>query len=265
MENASCSRTVLEEVDVRAMVRLLGEVAALPGDHLAKKRFLMGGLCDLIGADSWGWTFVYDFSPGEVPKYAAFLHGGFTEEKFAKFLEATEHPDVAALNAAMTREYEQKHIHLTRLREEIDVNNFFPKSDAYPLWCAANIDAVIMSVRPVSNGRQTCIGIFRSVGRPKFTHRESRIAHIILSEVPWLHEAGWPGEDTATVPKLSPRQRITLNLLLEGQSRKEIADHLGISINTVAGYAKDVYRHFHVQSHAELMRHFFHGDGGDLR
>ncbi len=82
--------------------------------------------------------------------------------------------------------------------------------------------------------------------------------------MPWLHEQGWPDDRGTTVPQLSPRQRITLNLLLEGQSRKEIADQLGISINTVAGYVKDVYKHFHVQSHAELMGRFLHGDGGDV-
>ena len=49
-----------------------------------------------------------------------------------------------------------------------------------------------------------------------------------------------------------------LNLLLDGRDRKQIADQMGISENTVSGYAKDVYRHFDVNSHVELMRKFLH-------
>ncbi len=41
----------LGEDDVRSMIRLVAEVAALEGEHAAKKRYLMDGLCVLIDAD----------------------------------------------------------------------------------------------------------------------------------------------------------------------------------------------------------------------
>ena len=65
------------------------------------------------------------------------------------------------------------------------------------------------------------------------------------------------------MPRLTPRARVVLNMLLDGRSRKGIAGHLGIRENTVAGYQKDIYRHFQVNSHAALMRRFQTGDGGD--
>ena len=63
---------------------------------------------------------------------------------------------------------------------------------------------------------------------------------------------------------LSPRLRTTLNFLLEGLGRKQIAAHLCISENTVSGYVKEVYRFYKVQSQPELMKFFRDGDGGDL-
>ena len=64
---------------------------------------------------------------------------------------------------------------------------------------------------------------------------------------------------------VSPRQRVILNLLLEGQSRKAIARHLAISLNTVQGYIRRIYSFFGVQSHAHLIRRFQQGNGGDQR
>jgi DNA-binding CsgD family transcriptional regulator len=66
-----------------------------------------------------------------------------------------------------------------------------------------------------------------------------------------------------SVPTLSPRQRLALNLLTLGQSHKQIARHMGISIHTLHGYVKDIYRRFGVRSQAELMRRFFQGNGHD--
>ena len=84
--------------------------------------------------------------------------------------------------------------------------------------------------------------------------------HIVLSEVTWLHLSGWPEDYGADVPKLYPRQRVVLNLLLDGMGRKQIASQMGITENTVSGYAKDVYRHFGVNSHVDLMRKFLHSE-----
>ena len=46
----------LSESDVRQMVRLLGETAALEGGHAEKKRYLMDGLCHIINVDSVSYT-----------------------------------------------------------------------------------------------------------------------------------------------------------------------------------------------------------------
>ncbi|MEI9997745.1 MAG: LuxR C-terminal-related transcriptional regulator [Verrucomicrobiota bacterium] len=81
--------------------------------------------------------------------------------------------------------------------------------------------------------------------------------------MPWLHEQGWPEDRGATVHQLARRQRMALNLLIAGQGRKQIADHMKISVNTVHEYIKDIYDFFGVHSQAELMSRFYEGNGHD--
>ncbi len=52
---------------------------------------------------------------------------------------------------------------------------------------------------------------------------------------------------------LAPRQRQTLELLLDGKSEKEIALRLAISRHTVHVYVKLLYKRFGVSSRAELL------------
>lgn len=52
---------------------------------------------------------------------------------------------------------------------------------------------------------------------------------------------------------LSPRQRQTLLLLLEGFCEKDAARRLGLSVNTLHIHVRSVYRRFGVNSRAELL------------
>lgn len=57
--------------------------------------------------------------------------------------------------------------------------------------------------------------------------------------------------DGADAPELSPREREVLMLIAKGLNRAEIAELLGLTRNTVAGYTKAVYRKLDVSSRAE--------------
>ena len=245
------------------MVRLIGEVAALPGGHAEKKRYLMEGLCRLIDADAWAWGLSCRHAPNKPQVYVSLVKGGFSEESFAKWLQALEHPEIVELASDFFIELQNKKVHLTRLRDQFIDSAGFERSKARPIWQEADVGPMILSQRPLDKTSSSTIGLYRRFDRPMFSPRDSRIAHIVLTEVPWLHEQGWPEDRGAQVPALSKRQRLTLNLLTLGQSHKQIASHMNISKYTVQGYIKQVYRHFGVSSQAELMSRFFQGDGQD--
>lgn len=56
-----------------------------------------------------------------------------------------------------------------------------------------------------------------------------------------------------TQPSLAPRLQQTLELLLAGDSEKQIARKLSISPHTVHAYVKSLYRTFNVSSRGELL------------
>jgi DNA-binding CsgD family transcriptional regulator len=254
----------LDENEVRGVVRLVSAVAALRGSDAEKKRFLMEGLCKLVDADAWIWALSCQRDPGKPQVYVSAMQGGFSEENYVKVLQAIEHPEMIAIAAKFFAEVEKKKTHLTRVRFQITDEKKYARSDAHLAWKAANVGPVIMSLRPLDDKSGSTIAFYRRYHREEFSARTSRIVHIALTEVPWLHEQGWPEDRGVTAPTLSKRERLALNLLTSGQNRKQIAAHMNISINTVQGYIKDIYSHFGVHSQAELMSRFYEGNGRDV-
>lgn len=250
----------IHESDARAMVRLLGETVAIEGGHQEKKRFLMDGLCGLVGADAWVWTLGCLTEPDGEQNYGGFLHDGFDSGRFARLLKAIEHPDLAKIAAPFCAAVARGPAHATVRRQEMDPDILADWPAVKELWENADIGPFILSGYPLDEISLGAIAIYRRFDAPAFTEREKRIAHLILSEVPWLHSVGWPEDRGTDVPQLYPQQRVVLELLIDGLSRKAIADHMGLSENTVAGYAKDVFRHFGVHSQPQLMRKFLIGD-----
>lgn len=241
------------------MVRLVGETVALRGDHAQAKRFLMDGLLRMVDADCWAWTLGY-LHPDKPPIYVSIQHGGFSPEGFAKYIHAVEHPEMQELTAPFSREIMEAEGQVTRLRQEIDGKNRFEESAAYPVWIEADLEALMLSAKPLDRASTSLIAIYRRAGRPLFNERERQIAHILLSEVPWLHATGWPEDFGVQTPTLSRKKRLVLHLLLEGNSRKIVADQLELSVHTVCDYVKEIYQTFGVRSHAELMRRFTGAD-----
>lgn len=256
---------VLDEVDVRAVVRLLGDVIVSRQDLAGIKRQLMAGICALINADAWTWSLGCRAEPGEQPVYLGIAYGGFDEARYARLLLAAAHPDMAWTSEKLLTEMRRRNGHITRLRQNIVDEATFVGSGVDRHLREADIGPFVFSLRPIDDHAVSTISLYRRKEAAPFTGREARIAHVLLSELPWLHEAGWPSDRGASVPRLSPRLRLVLNLLLDGRSRKEMASSLSLSEYTIAQYQQAVYQHFGVHSHATLLRRFRMGDGGDRR
>ena len=252
----------LSETDVRAMVRLLGNVIAAPGDINAKRRLLMDGLCRLIDATAWIWCMA-EFDPDKPPSFIGLVRSGFDDDRFARYLLAMNHPAMEPVTRPSSLELKAKGTHLTRTQRQMDPDFLLENSAAAPFWENASIGALMTSQRPMIGGGISGIGIYRDLGQPHFNDREAKIAHIILSEIPWLHFTAYPDQASQDITRLYPRHRTVLNLLGDGWNRKKSAAHLGISENTVHGYVEDIFKHFGVHSQSELLARFTQGDGGD--
>jgi DNA-binding NarL/FixJ family response regulator len=62
-----------------------------------------------------------------------------------------------------------------------------------------------------------------------------------------------PAPEAASIAKLTPAEQKFLDHLANGYAYKEIADRLGISIDTVRSYVRTVYEKLHVHSRTEAV------------
>jgi DNA-binding CsgD family transcriptional regulator len=133
------------------------------------------------------------------------------------------------------------------------------------MLAALGFEHVMYSVTILDDdGLFSGISLKRKAGRENFSPLEQRIAHIVTSEIEWLHYDEKLATVTGQIRTLSPRQRTVVTLLMEGLSIKQIAIRLGCSPNTVKDHCKAIYAHFRVHSRRELFRRFTAGDGHDL-
>ena len=257
--------SLVSDSDARAIVRLLGEVIAAPGDHAAKKRLLMDGLCRLVDADFWLWSLLLVDEGKHEPVWAHSLTGGFEEGQYPTFWQAIGHPVTAKIHEEISSLVPVAGNHVTRNRAQFDPADRAQFRNPTGVWARADIADLVASYRMVRPGALSGIGLYRRLGRPDFDARQLRIAHIVLTEVPWLHERGWPENriEERELPKLSRRERSVLLSLTNGETPRTIAKSLKISESTVNQYVKAIYRHFRVNSRARLLHRFTAGDGGD--
>jgi DNA-binding NarL/FixJ family response regulator len=95
--------------------------------------------------------------------------------------------------------------------------------------------------------------MMRSLGEPKFTGRDKLFLATLHQELAPMVGRQLAAAHEPSATELSPRLRQVLECLLEGDSEKHVAVRLGLSPLTVNQYVKAVYRHFRVNSRAELM------------
>ncbi len=124
----------------------------------------------------------------------------------------------------------------------------------------AGLDEVMYRWFPLPDGDQGVVWsggwFYRTPGRPAFEPRLCRIAHVVMAECGVLHAEGLQLSEEHKLESLTGKQRLVLTQLIDGQSVKQIASHLNLSPHTVSDHVKAIYRHFEVQSRAELMRRF---------
>jgi DNA-binding CsgD family transcriptional regulator len=255
----------LEQTDVRTIVRLLGQTCATKGTINQKKHFLMKGLCRLLDIQAWAWVHAVEMVPGKLPVYVAYIHGGFTEKNLAAYIKIQSHPDMARMSTPISQELIGRVTPISRTLQQMLSVEEFTQASVGEEWRACGIYPRLLSFHPLTDGTFSALAIYRNCEKPLFTEREAKIAHIVLSEVPWLHERqGEAAEIAMEVPQMARLQRLVLELLLQGCTRKKIANTMNISINTVAGYVKEIYAYFGVTSQPALINRFFFGNGGDV-
>lgn len=251
----------IDETDVRAVVRLLGDVAVLPGDVQAKRRFVAEGLCKLLDAQVYIWVqSVQCQSDGRLAPLS-FVDGGWPSPRSRDLVIQASVGDGPDPGMDQLMRLARGPRHVTLLRQEVIRDQELYGHEVFHRFLRpSGLDQAIYSIYPLGPaGLSSMITLFRELGQPPFGERERAIFHIVASEVSWLHREGTPSGSVAPASALSPRLREVLLFLLSGDSQKQIAYKLGLSAHTVHDHVKRLHRHFTVSSRGELLSLFLSG------
>jgi DNA-binding CsgD family transcriptional regulator len=215
-------RLNLRAAEVRRMLRLSHALHEAPADPVARKRVLLQGLCRLLRADS-GVCLV------------------------------SREVEAAPTSSGMARSVTVSMIRHGMTERDARTLAARYRSATGPRADPGEGDST-ESVLDVPGSRaQACVALLRRrPSRRRFNRRDRRILDLLHSELAWVYRPELPPLSADGLP-LSPRQRQTLQLLLAGNSEKQIGAQLGLSPNTVHHHAKAIHRHFGVSSRSELL------------
>jgi len=247
--------------DVEAIVQIL----ALAGDptkdlRLAeRKRLLLEGVARIISADVWLWSTVarHEKVEGNVAALNLIDGGWSGEAERVAFTRYVTDPETAIPGHEPVTELARYGRHFTLRREELYSPDAWQRLEGS--FYATGLCDFITSVYPINDDFFSGVGYYRRSPNPPFTDREKAIVHVVFQQVDWLHRDGADAPAGTSVLRLTGRERQVLLYLLSGDTRKEIAQKLGLSEHTIGDYMKSIYRQLRVNSRGELLSLFISG------
>jgi DNA-binding CsgD family transcriptional regulator len=247
----------LRYAQVRGLLRLMREAGEIEAGG-ERRRHVMAGMLSLIGGDTAG---LVDFPraplPGTPGSNVVLVGFSPTEHREAlRIYGSTEgsvrNPALPAIGQLARRGP------VTARREELIGDRDWYRSEYVDnvrrKW---GIDHVMYATR-VNGGGAVGFSFARGIGQRPFSAEERNLVQLLNEEFGELLRSEAPRHPLeARREALAPRVRQTLDLLLQGASSKEIAEAMGLAVNTVNQYVKTVFRAFGVRSRGELLARWF--------
>jgi DNA-binding CsgD family transcriptional regulator len=251
--------------DVREVFHLLGECRELGDDARAWRPHLASGLCRLTEAQLGicGEARIIEGTGLMVPIDFA-DHGWPNPIGRGMFLAALKEPEL--LDSDVMHRFNQlKGRSVTRKRQQVvDDRVYYASAFHNEVNRPAGLDHGLYSrCTPPGRDWQHQVVLNRAPGDRPFGRRECLLVHLLQGEIVPLFGRALATSEEARLPPLAPRLRQTLDALLEGDSEKQTALRLGLSVHTIHEYVNSLYRLFSVSSRAELLAHFLRRGRGN--
>ena len=144
---------------------------------------------------------------------------------------------------------------MTVMRQDLIANGEWLECSERSDRVTVRQDELMISAQPYEEGLIHVFSINRAVDDTPFTARDKALVRLIHEELGLLFGTHLSlNLDSQALPAdLSPRLQAVLICLLAGDSEKEIASRIRLSIHTVHEYVKQLYCRFGVHSRAELF------------
>jgi DNA-binding CsgD family transcriptional regulator len=225
----------LSAADAAELLRLSNLLHRHPSHPAARKQQLLDGLAKLIGAAAGACVVAHQTGDGKPAAVSITFSTSSARKRIDRRRNLVQEKRVESHPLV-----EQIH---RRLRAP-DRGGDAQTTDRTILCSVVRLD------RPRTSAG---LALGRRAGdRRPFTQRDEMLVSLFHREMRWIYQFDLPLMSPEVAP-LSPRMRQTLQFLLAGASEREIAAHLGLSLNTVHHYVKQLYKHFEVSSRSQLL------------
>lgn len=242
--------------EVGALLRLMNELHDLAEEPRLWKEHFLRTVGRLVGAPAGSVVLVHDVEEGKRWRYASVVDVGWAGEQRAaarRWLDGEGPSD--PMEAAVARR--QGELVTATRREVLSDQAWYESPHVREVRGRAGVDDCVYSLfRLPQPGWAMCVGFHRLRGeRRRFGRRERVLVHLAHSGLGPLYQREARVADIVGGSRdgLTPRMRQTLDLLLTGLSEKEAARELRLSPNTVHVHVRSLYRHYNVNTRAELM------------
>lgn len=255
---ASEHLSFLRSADVYECFRIVGECRELGADAEGWQTHLAERVRQALGAHVVIAGNTLHLAAGRRPVSVSTIRVGWRDEQAERAWR--EYADTVPMQ--QTPEY-------ARIVNSCSSNILLNRDDVWDRACwyrsrtfnerhrPSGIDDYILSIVPVpSLDLFHSLWVHRAVGEPPFDDRERALLSLVHAEIGAIIGRAVASACEPPLRGLTRRERDTLDALLTGDSEKQIAARLGISLATAHEYVVGVYRHYRVCSRAELMARF---------
>lgn len=251
----------LRTSDVRSVYRLAGECRERGDDHPAWRLHFLAGLAALVSADVAVGTEVSGVTTGRPREIEGSpadwgFENGFDKRGWLNALELLQSdPAYTCTLHHYFRSGGQARGLPLRRSDLLATPDWERSQEREAVYRVGGIDHNMCCFRPIPGAPDAALGavLCRGAGRRDFSGREAAVVEEAFATLVPLIGGPLARVAEPSPSELPPRQREVLRCLLEGDGDKQAAVRLGISRFTVNVHTKAIYRHFGVQSRAELL------------
>lgn len=246
----------LRASDYRAVFRLIGECRDLGADPVAWRHHLLTQLCARLGARVGAGGEATGMAQQRfIPLSTVDVGWESDAQRQAMFEWMTLQSRQSSPTGLLPwKEPVSESIILTR-DEVFSDDQWYNSVQFCDYLRRSDLDHLVVSLQRISVGSDHYCGltIMRSLGERRFSRRDKFFLATLHQQLALMVGRQLAAAHEPSALHLSPRLREVLDCLLEGDSEKQTAARLGLTPQTVNQYVKAVYRHFRVNSRAELM------------
>lgn len=235
---------------VRAVFRLLWQVRDAGWSPLAWRRHMLAGLLRLVDAGTGVATeVVLPRRPGN-PRLLGTVIAGVSDRRLIAIYRSVLERGGFGLDMCPAGPGGRASATFTRTRRQLAEQRAWRQRPDLDPWRALDCEYFLCSSQalPAAGGAHLIV-LTRPARRRPFDELDRRIVALFHAELGRL----WRSSDTGADAALAPQLQRTLELLLDGSSEGEVVARLGLSPHTVHDHVKRLYRHFRVNSRAQLL------------